>query len=151
MSKVNKPKRVILHCTATPDYTYGIGDFDRFKIADVDRWHRARGWDSCGYHMTVSRSGIIEFGRPMNIIGAHTLGHNKDTLGIAYFGSQNPTKTQLRELLNLYVLIKKTTGINYNGWFGHNEFNKFKSCPGFSMEIFRHLLKQHDQLLFANQ
>lgn len=138
---------MILHCSATPDLPYGVDNFDRFGLKDIDLWHRQKGWNGCGYHFVVRRSGIIETGRDPKIIGAHTLGYNTNSLGICYVGTKNPTKVQLQELLNLYVFIYKTYRIDWQSYYGHYEKNRFKSCPGFSMEIFRKLLAQHHELL----
>ena len=53
MRKINK---VIIHCSATPegkDYT----------VADIDRWHRERGFNEIGYHYVVYRDGSVHAGR----------------------------------------------------------------------------------------
>lgn len=143
-SVVNKPDRVILHCSDTEDYLYGSEGFDRITVNHIDMWHRERGWLGCGYHFVVRRSGIIEVGRDLKDIGAHTLGHNINTIGVCWIGRKYPTTVQIRELLNLYTMIKRMRGIQWFDWYGHYEFNKFKLCPGFSMEIFRSLLCWYD-------
>ncbi|MDU3761109.1 MAG: N-acetylmuramoyl-L-alanine amidase [Bacteroides sp.] len=67
MRKINK---VIIHCSATPegrDYT----------VADIDRWHRERGFDGIGYHYVVYRDGSIHAGRDVAKIGAHCKGQKR--------------------------------------------------------------------------
>lgn len=137
----NKPKKVILHCSASPDK-----DIPLVNASIIDGWHKKRGWDGIGYHFVITRAGIIENGRNPGKYGAHTYGHNENSLGVCWVGTQYPEDVQLRELLNLYVLIYKTWKIDYNNWYGHHEFNKRKTCPGFSMLVFRKLLEYHHKL-----
>ena len=76
MRKINK---VIIHCSATPegrDYT----------VADIDRWHRERGFNEIGYHYVVYRDGSVHAGRDVAKIGAHCKGQNADSIGICYIG-----------------------------------------------------------------
>lgn len=76
MRKINK---VIIHCSATPegrDYT----------VADIDRWHRERGFNEIGYHYVVYRDGSVHTGRDVAKIGAHCKGQNADSIGICYIG-----------------------------------------------------------------
>ena len=39
---------IIVHCTATPEGR-------SYTVADIDHWHRQRGFDSIGYHYVVKR------------------------------------------------------------------------------------------------
>ena len=76
MRKINK---VIIHCSATPegrDYT----------VADIDRWHRERGFNEIGYHYVVYRDGSVHTGRDVAKIGAHCKGQNANSIGICYIG-----------------------------------------------------------------
>ena len=49
-------KYIILHCTATVQGK-------PFTAADIDRWHRARGWNGIGYHYVVRLDGTVEHGK----------------------------------------------------------------------------------------
>ena len=72
-------KEIIIHCSATKenkDYT----------VADIDRWHRARGFRKIGYHFVIYRNGDIHVGRSLSEIGAHCKGHNAISIGICYIG-----------------------------------------------------------------
>jgi N-acetylmuramoyl-L-alanine amidase len=138
-----KIKRVILHCTDTPD------SGDRFGVDDIDAWHRARGMQQVGYHWVVRRPGVIEKGRNESLQGAHCKGHNADSIGICYLGKKYPTTEQIRSLLFLYQTLKKRYQISFENWFGHNEFNESKMCPGININLFRVLLSQFDQGLFC--
>jgi N-acetylmuramoyl-L-alanine amidase len=70
---------IIVHCTATPA-------FIDYSAADIDRWHRDRGWKCCGYHFVVRLDGTVEIGRPLSMVGAHCKGHNANSIGICYVG-----------------------------------------------------------------
>jgi len=76
---VRKITEIIIHCSATPegkDYT----------VADIDRWHKANGWKSIGYHYVIYRDGSVHIGRPVREPGAHCKGHNQFSIGVCYIG-----------------------------------------------------------------
>ena len=77
---------IIIHCSATR-----AGQDLRAK--DIDRMHRARGFNQIGYNFIIDLNGIVENGRPLSIDGAHcnTKGfsessYNKHSIGICYIG-----------------------------------------------------------------
>lgn len=121
---------IIIHCSAT------LGDRD-YTVQDIDRWHRNRGWNGCGYHYVVLRDGTIQTGRPHEQIGAHCGGHNIHSIGVCYIGGLdpdtcNPTDTRtpeqkqaLTDLLRVLKRLFPNATIH-----GHNEFSK-KPCPCF--------------------
>jgi hypothetical protein len=137
----NNPKRVFLHCSATPDYPEESSRFDLFGAADIDAWHRKRGWSEIGYHYVVRRPGTIEEGdRHWSEYGAHVKGENKDTLGVCYIGTRWPTQKQINSLIAVFTMIWRKFGIHSDNWFGHYEFDKRKTCPGISMHLIREVL-----------
>lgn len=138
---VKSPERVILHCSATPDFSDSNEKYDLFGASDIDDWHRQRGFDEIGYHWVIRRTGIIESGRDELELGAHTMGHNTGSIGVCFIGMKDPTEIQVIALLILYSRIRRKYGIDYTNWFGHNEFNARKSCPGISMNVLRELLR----------
>ena len=102
MRKIDK---VIIHCSATPegrDYT----------VADIDRWHRERGFNEIGYHYVVYRDGSVHTGRDVAKIGAHCKGQNANSIGICYVGGLDAggkakdTRTEAQKRA-LRVLIAK--------------------------------------------
>lgn len=126
-------KEIILHCSATAegrDYT----------VADIDRWHKARGWRGIGYHYVIYRDGSVHAGRPVEQIGAHCTGHNANSIGICYIGGvaadgKTPKDTRtpaqriaLRELVE--ELRAKYPGATVHG---HREFAP-KACPSFDVQ-----------------
>ena len=52
---MRKIDSVIIHCSATK------AGMD-FSVADIDRWHRARGMNGIGYHYVVRLDGTVEKG-----------------------------------------------------------------------------------------
>ena len=129
MREINE---VIIHCSATKegrDYT----------VADIDRWHRQRGWNGIGYHYVIYRDGTIHEGRNVQIMGAHCKKHNANSIGIVYIGGLDEngkpkdtrTNCQKAAMYNLLRSIKKLyPGVTIHG---HNEFAA-KACPCFDVQ-----------------
>ena len=127
MRAINK---IIVHCTATPEGRI-------VTVADVDKWHKERGWSGIGYHYLIGLKGEIWKGRPEWKIGAHTVGENANSIGIAYAGGMTKdmkkakdtrTPEQKAALLKLINDLKS----RYHGAkvYGHRDFAK-KECPSF--------------------
>ena len=98
---------VIVHHTATPnDYT---PDEAAAIVRGIDVFHvRSRGWDDIGYNFLVDRFGRVYEGRyggmTRNVIGAHALGFNTGSVGIALIGNfttAKPTTAAIRSLERL--------------------------------------------------
>ena len=75
---MRKIKQIIVHCSATKEG-------QDFKAKDIKRWHFERGFSDIGYHYVVDLDGTIEEGRSLELIGAHTKGQNRDSIGICYY------------------------------------------------------------------
>lgn len=129
MRRINS---IIIHCSATPEGK-------DFTVQDIDRWHKSRGWQCIGYHYVIYRDGSVHEGRPVEQIGAHTAGHNAESIGICYIGGVDAkgkpkdTRTpQQREALCRLVadLQKQYPGATVHG---HNEFAA-KACPCFDVK-----------------
>lgn len=106
----------------------------------IDRWHKAKGYDSIGYHFVVNRNGDLETGRPVQKIGAHVYGHNSDSLGICMIGGvdedqkaeNNFTPAQWYTIRQLFTALHAV----YPGaqWLGHRDFpDVHKECPCFDV------------------
>lgn len=126
---MRKIDHIVVHCTATPEGRH-------VTIAEIDRWHKDRGWKGIGYHKVVYLDGSVHNGRPLSEIGAHTSGHNADSVGVVYVGgvdhqlrpkdTRTPDQKEaleqvLKELVAKYP-IKRITG--------HRD-HAAKACPSF--------------------
>jgi len=126
---------IIFHCAATPEGKW-------FGRADINAWHKQRGWAMIGYHYVIRLDGSIEVGRPIGMTGAHCEGHNTGTIGVVYIGGltadgKAPKDTRTPEQraaaewlcgsLKGKFMIKKRIR-------GHNEYNRGKACPSFKVQ-----------------
>lgn len=124
-------RRIILHCAATrPEHNV--------TAAEIDRWHRERGWSGIGYHFLIQRGGKLEYGRPVPKVGAHVRGQNADSIGICLAGGHGSsaddrfedhfTPEQFSTLKDLLAMLKHCFGdMDIQG---HN-LHAAKACPGF--------------------
>ena len=125
--KINK---IILHCTATPEGRH-------VSVDDIRRWHIDRGWSDIGYHYVIDLHGMIHEGRPLHRPGAHTKGHNSNSIGVAYVGGMDidmscpmDTRTdEQKETLDFFLKYLKNIYPNAE-IFGHRDFSS-KDCPSF--------------------
>lgn len=124
---------IVVHCAATPAKM----DVD---IADIDRWHKERGFLGVGYHFFIKRDGTRQTGRPINEVGAHVTGYNHKSVGLCMAGGLAPdvktpennfTDAQwatllltLRELRADYPAAKIV---------GHYQLDSGKACPSFDV------------------
>lgn len=123
--------RIVVHCSATPEGK-------DFRKADIDRWHRAKGWNGCGYHYVVDLDGKIERGRDIESIGAHAGVYNVGSIGVCYIGGVDKdgepkdTRTEeqkesLRWLLRMMRYLYPNVEI-----VGHRDLpGVAKACPSF--------------------
>ena len=126
MRQINE---IIVHCTATKEG-------ENFKVEDINRWHKQRGWNMIGYHYVVYLDGTIHQGRSEDQIGAHCLKHNTNSIGVVYVGGLDAngkpkdtrTEAQKKGLRKLLTELKhkypKAT------IHGHKDFAP-KACPSF--------------------
>lgn len=119
---------IVIHCAYTP-VEMDIG------VAEIDRWHRDRGFNSCGYHYVIRRDGTIEVGRHEDVAGAHVAGHNTSTIGVCLVGGKrddgddcNFSRHQWRSLESLVTTLKgRYPGAEVKG---HRDFAA-RACPTF--------------------
>ena len=52
----------------------------------IRAWHMARGYSDIGYHFVCRDDGVVEVGRRLDAVGAHTIGRNADSVGIVLAG-----------------------------------------------------------------
>lgn len=128
------PKAVItIHCTAT-------SNGHDVSSQTIRKWHLARGFDDIGYHMVIQPSGVVELGRPLNVMGAHVLGANlvrtengdKVNIGIALVGNDRFTGLQFTSLRYKLDGIFLTYDIEKWDIWCHHEWPSAigkKTCP----------------------
>ena len=126
-----KIRYIIVHCTAT-------AEGKDFRAKDVDRWHKAQGWDCIGYHYLVCLDGRVETGRPEDTVGAHCSGYNGLSLGVCYVGGlaadgRTPKDTRtVRQQAGLLALLKRLKKkYPLARVVGHHDLNPGKACPCF--------------------
>lgn len=127
MRKINE---IIVHCSATREG-------QEISVDTIRQWHIRRGWSDIGYHFVIYLDGSVHEGRPLERIGAHTIGHNSNSIGVCYIGGMNKeytkakdtrTTAQKESLKNLLMSYKnKYKDIKI---YGHRDFAN-KACPSF--------------------
>ncbi len=147
---INKPNKIIIHHSLTKDsqtVTWSV----------IRRYHMyVRGWLDIGYHAgaEIVTNGDVEcfYGRPVDMIGAHTRGHNIDTLGFCFTGNYDQIEP---DPMMLAVVAQRVLapwcrafGINpRTSIHGHREFSG-KSCPGrlFSVELLSDMVQEEMEI-----
>lgn len=126
-----KIKKIIIHCSATREN-------EDISAATIKRWHtKEKGWSDIGYHYVIHLDGTIVKGRKDDVVGAHCLGHNANSLGVCYIGGldkkgHNPKDTRtLEQKIALQSLLKTLTFTHPESViYGHRDFSN-KACPSF--------------------
>lgn len=127
---MRKITELIVHCTATPEAK-------PYTAADIDRWHKAKGWSGIGYHYVITLDGQVQKGRPEASQGAHCLGHNAHSIGICYVGGlaadgHTPKDTRTPEQKAALLRLLKQLKAKYPQAtiHAHRDFAA-KACPSF--------------------
>ena len=128
---------IIIHCSATEEGR-------DFSVEDIRRWHvQGNGWKDIGYHFVIYRDGSVHPGRPLDQVGAHTTGHNANSIGVCYIGGvaadrktpkDTRTPQQNTALIELVRSLKLVFGVSKVS--GHNEYAR-KACPSFDVQKWR--------------
>lgn len=145
---VNQPNKVVLHCSASPDFFSPQLLFDSVGVKQIDAWHRLRHFEKIGYHLVIRRTGVIENGREFSEIGAHCIGQNAQSIGVCWVGTLIPTQQQWEALIQVYKNLKKEFGFTPDQWHPHNEYAN-KICPGIDIKVVRDLFKESDTEPFS--
>ena len=127
-------KQIIIHHSESPG-----GD-----AAMIREWHKAKGWRDIGYHYLVTNGkphgnysagedGEVQPGRPLEMVGAHARGSNRDSIGICLIGEfdkHRPTMAQLLSLAGLTARLCKEYGlVSFVAIKGHKDVCP-TDCPG---------------------
>lgn len=136
---------IIIHCSATK-----AGQ--DVKAKDIDRMHRARGFNQIGYNYVIDLDGTIERGRPLTVAGAHCIGYNDHSVGICYVGGLDAngkpadTRTQEQKASLVELINRLCKEYNIIELLGHRDtspdlnddgiiepFEFIKACPCFDV------------------
>jgi len=122
--------KIILHCSATE-----AGE--PIHSGHIRKWHLSRGFKDIGYHFVILLDGTIEFGRPLEKVGAHCKGYNIESVGICYIGglkngepADTMTFKQEMAFVNLVRWLRSKFPLTIHG---HNDFTDKKACPSFKV------------------
>ena len=122
--------KIIVHCSATAEGR-------DFTVADITRWHKARGWRTIGYHFVIYRDGSIHEGRNLAEQGAHCLGQNAHSIGVCYIGgcaadgkTPKDTRTTAQRQALVELLRRLKAQFPKAAIHGHRDFAN-KACPSF--------------------
>jgi N-acetylmuramoyl-L-alanine amidase len=141
------PTKIILHHSATKDSgTVSWNAIRRYHINECK-------WGDIGYHFGIeyvedagAPAGSYEIlvGRTLDQVGAHTSGHNSDSVGICFIGNFDllpPPMRQFEAGVKLVRWLCAQYGIEKSEIYGHRQFSP-KTCPGlyFDIEIFKEAL-----------
>ena len=135
---MRKIRKIIVHCSATQEGK-------DVSVETIRKWHLKRGWRDIGYHFVIGLDGQVDEGRPIEETGAHTKGHNFDSIGIRYIGGveaergadgewvakdtrTDEQKEALDDMLCYLKIMYPQAKV-----YGHNDFSS-KSCPCFDAQ-----------------
>ena len=124
------PKYLVIHHSAT----------DQSVTFEMIRAHHLeRGWDDIGYHFVIDTHGNVKMGRAEDVVGAHALGINQESLGICCLGNFEltvPEHEQTKALVELLTSLARKHNIAKENIIGHCDVtcaerdHKRSACPG---------------------
>lgn len=125
---------IIIHCSATK------ANYNLTKKL-LWQWHvEENGWSDIGYHFFIDLQGVIHPCRPLERKGAHTKGHNDNSIGICYAGgisndlAWSDTRNDLQKhALKVLVDYLQLRFPSIEKISGHNEYSD-KECPCFNVK-----------------
>lgn len=140
MQQNNFPKMIIVHHSGGTDANPLI-DTSKHTLEIIRESHKARGFydpvsgESVGYHWIIEKDGKVRQGRPEIRNGAHTVGHNTDSVGICVTGNFDafmPTEAQIRSLKKLIGEVMARYNIPASEIYPHRKFAA-KTCYGMKL------------------
>lgn len=120
LNMINEPSIIIFHHAAIKNIT----------VRKIDELHKNKGWAGIGYHYFISKDGTIYQGRPELAEGAHTIGKNKESIGICVEGNLEEEEITLNQILSLEKLsIYLCLRYDIKDMLQHKDFSN-TLCPG---------------------
>lgn len=127
---------IVIHCSATR-----VGQ--DVHAADIDKWHKERGFACIGYNYVIDLDGTIEVGRPLTRDGAHCntagtsgVAYNKHSIGICYvggldrFGNPADTRTAAQKLALAELVYRLISDFPIVEVIGHRDASPDRNHDG---------------------
>lgn len=125
----------ILHCAAV-SAKFHLRHTAQSARDIIRSWHMAKGWKDIGYHYVVMPNGDWIAGRPLEQVGAHTIGRNIGTLGVLMVERKEIDRLRTFEAYFTGHQKQVVRGLLYEHGIrvvtGHNDWAA-KLCPGFKV------------------
>lgn len=113
---------IILHHT---------GKIKHQTVEDVHREDLKAGKAGIGFHYYIDKNGDVYEGRPLYAEGAHSYGHNYESIGVCFEGDFNKEEMSERQMNGSIMLLSLLSLAYEDAFLGmHREFNKGTQCPG---------------------
>lgn len=131
-----KIRRIVVHAAET----YPNMDIGAKWVRDVHV--NENKWRDIGYHLVIRRNGLPEVGRPIDQVGAHTLGFNNDSIGICLAGGKaRPGKSASNytfdEQRTLHATLTLLTELYPDAEVcGHHDLVPGRGCPLIDVKSF---------------
>jgi len=126
---------ILIHCSATPEGR-------AVSMEEIRRWHiEERGFRDIGYHFVIEIDGRVRTGRPLDQVGAHCVGRNRDSIGICYVGGMDAenktpkdtrTPEQKASLFRLLGVIGSRFPLAHVR--GHRDVAPGRACPSYDVK-----------------
>ena len=118
---------IIIHCSDSD-----IPAHD--NIETIRKWHVDENkWSDIGYHFFIDKRGGVHPGRPEDVAGSHTKGHNSRSIGICLSGKKRFTPEQFKSLELLCLKLTQKYNLDKKDILGHRDLNPGKTCPNFDI------------------
>jgi N-acetylmuramoyl-L-alanine amidase len=139
---MRKITEIIVHCAATRPNWMQAKTVEE-KRDEIRRWHMVdNGWADIGYHYIIDRDGQVAPGRPLETQGAHTQGHNANSIGVCLIGGHGSSVNDPFDMhytdaqdqaLRVLIDSLETRFPTIAKVSGHNDYTAAKACPGFKV------------------
>ena len=101
---------------------------EKARMRQIQAIHLGEGWTDIAYAFVAFPSGRIYEGRPVQYVGAHTLGHNTGYAGWCLDGNYETSKPT-KEALQACHRMRKLCGVADKPLYGHFQLTP-TACPG---------------------
>jgi len=120
---LQSPKGIVLHNTGAA----------KSSAKGIHAYHKSIGWAGIGYNFLVMKDGTIHEGRGEHLAGAHAMGVNSRTFGVAFEGNYDREKTMPAAQYEAGLRLIKWLEACHRGMYlvGHRQVpGNSTSCPG---------------------